>query len=600
MTGSSSRKRTTSRCARDLSNLPEALERIRDPAETEALAERAWEDLIVSGRYSYGAFAAHVESVVDELAGGRVRSRRRAAASWRALNAASDAYSAVRIRPPRLAYRLATRHAPWVADAMSARAGTPCERRGSRMTEAATVARRQPAFAGVRQHAAAGARAVPAHSAGPDASRRCARRCGCWRPARRAIEIVYWNAGYSVPRAIRRLRVDAIDPRQHAARGRAGRPSSPPAAPTFDWLADVDALKIAFPQDEYNHAHVLDDWLADLGVDVVFSVFGPEHRELLYPRLGARARFEQCLTGYVDELDITRHAAVVLPHDRRELDLAYRAQALTPRFGRLGQLKHTVAEAVARSPRPPACASTSRPTRRDADPRRPLVPLRRLGAGGARQRERRERGRLPRRARGRRAHAAGRASGPHLRRLRRGDARRLGRAAARLGRAAAPGGRRRSHLPGTGRGWLRRRPGAGGALPPGAGGTGPTSRPSSSGWPIANWSRQPRRAPTPTSCSAAATATPRWRRSSSECSTRSGRAGGACAVRGFAAPCAGRGGGLQRRRGASAALGVQGGRPRRPRGHPAPGAGARALVPARTAASPPVIVSARGLGANEA
>jgi hypothetical protein len=117
--------------------------------------------------------------------------------------------------------------------------------------------------------------------------------------------------------------------------------------PTFDWLAEVGALKIAFPQDEYNRAHVLDDWLSDLGVDVVFSVFGPEHRELLYPRLGAVARFEKCLTGYIDELDVTRHAAVVLPHTRRELDVAYRAKALSPRFGRRGQLKLAVADAVA-------------------------------------------------------------------------------------------------------------------------------------------------------------------------------------------------------------------------------------------------------------
>jgi hypothetical protein len=159
-------------------------------------------------------------------------------------------------------------------------------------------------------------------------------------------EIVYWNAGYSIPRAIRRLNVDAVilDNTLLVARW---APEFTARRPTFDWLADVSALKIAFPQDEYNHAHVLDDWLADLEVDVVFSVFGPEHRQLLYPRLGATARFEKCLTGYVDELDVTRHAAIVLPHDRRELDLAYRAQALTPRFGRLGQLKHTVADEVA-------------------------------------------------------------------------------------------------------------------------------------------------------------------------------------------------------------------------------------------------------------
>ena len=165
-------------------------------------------------------------------------------------------------------------------------------------------------------------------------------------------EIVYWNAGYSVPRAIRKLNADAVilDNTLLVARW---APEFPARRPTFDWLADVGTSKIAFPQDEYNHAHVLDDWLADLGVDVVCSVFGPEHRELLYPRLSATARFEKCLTGYVDELDVTRHAAVVLPHDRRGLDLAYRAHALTARFGRLGQLKQTVADAVA----PPARAA---------------------------------------------------------------------------------------------------------------------------------------------------------------------------------------------------------------------------------------------------
>jgi hypothetical protein len=159
-------------------------------------------------------------------------------------------------------------------------------------------------------------------------------------------EVVYWNAGYSVPRAIRRLAVDAVilDNTLLVARW---APEFPARRPTFDWLADVGALKIAFAQDEYNHAHVLDDWLADLGIDVVFSLHGPEPRRLLYPRLGTTARFEKCLTGYVDELEVSRNAAVVLPHERRRLDLAYRAQALPPRFGRLGQLKQTVAETVA-------------------------------------------------------------------------------------------------------------------------------------------------------------------------------------------------------------------------------------------------------------
>ena len=83
--GSWRRTGTTFRCAATFRTWSEALERIREPRETEATAEHAGEDLIVSGRYSYGAFAAHVESVVDELAGGRVRNGSRASASWRSL-----------------------------------------------------------------------------------------------------------------------------------------------------------------------------------------------------------------------------------------------------------------------------------------------------------------------------------------------------------------------------------------------------------------------------------------------------------------------------------------------------------------------------------
>ena len=348
-------------------------------------------------------------------------------------------------------------------------------------------------------------------------------------------EIVYWNAGYSVPRAIRRLNVDAVilDNTLLVARW---APEFAARRPTFDWLADVGALKIAFPQDEYNHAHVLDDWLADLGVDVVFSVFGPEHRELLYPRLGNTARFEKCLTGYVDELDVSRRAAVVLPHDRRALDLAYRAQALDAalRAARPAQA-HRRGRGRPCSHRPQVCASTSRPIR--------AMPC--SATAGFPSSPRRGRCSAARAAPARSTAAVSwwppsapcwpSSPGLDLRRLRRRDARRLGRAAARLGRPATPRGRRRQDLPGARRGWLRRRPGAGGALPPGAAGRlRRRRRRRTPGRPQAR--RGDRGASLlPTSCSAAATATPRWPRSSSGCSTRSGRP---AAVRGPPVRCA--------------------------------------------------------------
>jgi hypothetical protein len=158
--------------------------------------------------------------------------------------------------------------------------------------------------------------------------------------------IVYWNAAYPVPRPIRELRVHALmlDNTLLVARW---APGFEARRASFDWVASSPALKLAFPQDEYNHAHVLDDWLDDLGVDVVFSIYGPEHRERLYPRMARRARFERALTAYVDEREATRRAGVVLPHDRRPLDLAYRAEVLPPRFGHLGQAKLRVAEELA-------------------------------------------------------------------------------------------------------------------------------------------------------------------------------------------------------------------------------------------------------------
>jgi hypothetical protein len=116
---------------------------------------------------------------------------------------------------------------------------------------------------------------------------------------------------------------------------------------SLHWLADSDAAVVAMPQDEYDEAHVLDDWLVEAGADVVFSIFGGAERAALYPRARATARFERCLTGYVDPRDVERMGGrAAIPHAQRPLDVAYRAGELPYRLGWRGQVKHRLAEAL--------------------------------------------------------------------------------------------------------------------------------------------------------------------------------------------------------------------------------------------------------------
>lgn len=114
---------------------------------------------------------------------------------------------------------------------------------------------------------------------------------------------------------------------------------------TLRWLTHSGAVKIALPQDEYDHSEILDEWLNELGVSVVFTNFDERVRPLLYPLLHRRARFIQCLTGYMDE-HMTALARGLRPLAERPFDLVYRACHLPYWFGSHGQLKHIIADAV--------------------------------------------------------------------------------------------------------------------------------------------------------------------------------------------------------------------------------------------------------------
>jgi hypothetical protein len=114
----------------------------------------------------------------------------------------------------------------------------------------------------------------------------------------------------------------------------------------WSWLAELDCPKIALPQDEYDHADVLDEWLEELGVTTVFSNFDEQTGPRLYPRLRRHANFLEALTGYIDEGAAAYCAERSRPLAERPYDLVYRAVHLPFWFGSHGQLKHRIGVAA--------------------------------------------------------------------------------------------------------------------------------------------------------------------------------------------------------------------------------------------------------------
>jgi hypothetical protein len=112
------------------------------------------------------------------------------------------------------------------------------------------------------------------------------------------------------------------------------------------WISDLSCPKIALPQDEYDHSELLDEWLAELGVTDVFSVFEGSKRDLVYSRLAGRATFHKCFTGYIDEVTAREVSKRLVPTSARPVDVVYRASHLPYWFGSQGQLKHRIGSVV--------------------------------------------------------------------------------------------------------------------------------------------------------------------------------------------------------------------------------------------------------------
>ncbi|NOH10419.1 MAG: hypothetical protein HND51_02110 [Chloroflexi bacterium] len=114
----------------------------------------------------------------------------------------------------------------------------------------------------------------------------------------------------------------------------------------LDWIRRLNCLKIAIPQDEGDHAELLDEWLFDWGISAIFSIHQPEGTGPLYPVMRDKAKFYGVLPGYIDDEIASDVAQKILPISKRNVDIVYRARRLPYWFGVAGQIKHQIADVV--------------------------------------------------------------------------------------------------------------------------------------------------------------------------------------------------------------------------------------------------------------
>ncbi len=111
----------------------------------------------------------------------------------------------------------------------------------------------------------------------------------------------------------------------------------------YSFIRDSDTVRIAFPQDEYDNCQLLDEWLIHYKVDIAFSVCW-DHRDVLYPLTAKAGEIRECLTGYVDDRDVSDMKSKWEALQNRRIDVSYRARNLPPEFGCYGRQKAIIGE----------------------------------------------------------------------------------------------------------------------------------------------------------------------------------------------------------------------------------------------------------------
>lgn len=115
---------------------------------------------------------------------------------------------------------------------------------------------------------------------------------------------------------------------------------------SFSFVKELDSIKIAFPQDDYDCSEILDKWLVDWKVDYVFSPLADNPAiNLIYKEYSKIGKINLSYTGYIDN-DFFNLKNKIKPFIYRDIDICYRARKLPPYFGWIGELKWRIADIV--------------------------------------------------------------------------------------------------------------------------------------------------------------------------------------------------------------------------------------------------------------
>jgi hypothetical protein len=111
-------------------------------------------------------------------------------------------------------------------------------------------------------------------------------------------------------------------------------------------LADLDAVRVVLPQDEYLPPAPLCDFVHNFGVDHVFSVAPESTWPVIYATVD-RSRISHALTGYLEPTTVARIERAAASEEGRLLDIGYRAKDLPAWLGRHARMKAEIGRAFA-------------------------------------------------------------------------------------------------------------------------------------------------------------------------------------------------------------------------------------------------------------